>query len=447
LIEVLEIFMQQKNKLLINVKNLKVKAWYLLIIIFIFIGISLIFSFPDLFGLYFVPQKLFSENVYSFVKENKAICPWLEAPFPPFYYLVFGLYMKVISFFHLLPQYFFEVKICAVFEMILNPFFLFYAKLPYLLFHILSAWLFSKFVNKDRWNWFLFWLLNPILIFICFIHGQYDIIPVFFILLYQYFLEKGEEEKSALALGIGGALKHFPFLLLFPTMIYIFKTKKEKTLLYLGLVILPYVCSYLLLRGPHTSSVFLFSENYRLFDLGFSIGSQKVSIYLLFYFLISWFLFEKRNVNLFELKKTNVYIMLGFYVCVFWFGQWLSYLLPLLFLVFVSFPKLGRYLIVMNYLFFLYILVTFPGLFDSSLLKPIISGAVFHPLFIQISTSTPVKLIILPAFNSLFIWLGYLITPLKKSEGVGFTITINEIALHISPLIFYILALILFVSR
>jgi Gpi18-like mannosyltransferase len=94
--------------------------------------------------------------------------------------------------------------------------FLFVGKLPFFLFDFLSAFLLLHLFSDGKKALFAFklWLINPIVIAITYVYGQYDITVVFFLILSLYFLKKNKYEWSALALGIGAIFKFFTLALL-----------------------------------------------------------------------------------------------------------------------------------------------------------------------------------------------------------------------------------------
>ena len=101
---------------------------------------------------------------------------------------------------------------------------LFLAKVPYLVFDILSLIILWQFVKKkiiNKWA-FVLWTFNPVLLYNSYIFGHLDIIPIFFILSAFYLLTKSKISASVFLLGIAGAFKLYPFMLV-PLVILIFR--------------------------------------------------------------------------------------------------------------------------------------------------------------------------------------------------------------------------------
>lgn len=93
---------------------------------------------------------------------------------------------------------------------------LFLLKTPYFIFDFLTFWallpLFSEKTSQIRFT--IFWMLNPIGIFVTYIFGRYEIIPVFFIALSLQYFKKVKPEKAAIFLGIALVMKLYALLLI-----------------------------------------------------------------------------------------------------------------------------------------------------------------------------------------------------------------------------------------
>ncbi|MGI5826002.1 MAG: hypothetical protein ACOX50_01165 [Patescibacteria group bacterium] len=402
-----------------------------------FVFLMVCFSFPDLFALFYVPNWLTEGNVYSLVRVHKPDCLWLDATYPPLYYLTTGMYLKIIQFLGMLSSGIFSHNICPVMEILTNKQFLFWAKLPYLLFHFASAFVFSRFFGVKRKYWFLLWLLNPIVIFVSFIQGQFEIIPSFFLLLSLYFAKKENIYLSALFLGVGGAYKNFPFLLLIPFLIILCRRTYQK-LLFIIISMLPYLLSIQLFLNKDFLSALTFSENLKMLDLGIWIGSEKISIYIILYLVLIVFLIKEKKYNFEILIKYGFLFYLIYFLTTFWFPQRLLFLIPFLLLVIARKGNISRFLPLLYNLFFAYTLFLFPGLFDHSLLRPIFPEIVeVDYSFLQLSI---IKKIIFSAITGLLILFGYFM--LRKDED-RVDITKRNIVSGLAGLANYLLIVVL----
>jgi hypothetical protein len=93
---------------------------------------------------------------------------------------------------------------------------LFLLKLPYLIFD-LGCVITLSHIDPDRLKSkrsFLFWWLNPILIFAVYVFGRHEVIALFFIILSLFWIKRNRENWGFLALGVAIALRYYALLLL-----------------------------------------------------------------------------------------------------------------------------------------------------------------------------------------------------------------------------------------
>jgi len=334
------------------------------------------FSFPDLFAMYYVPNWVSQGkiNVYKLVEIKKDVCPWLSATWPPLYYYTIGAYLWLIKSLGLLENTLFTSSVCPVWSLILNHKFLFWAKFHFLILHFASAWVFSLLFKKRRDLWFVVWYANPVSIFVSFIEGQFEIIPTFFLLLFLYFVRTKRELLAFLALGLGGAYKHFPFLLAIPAIIILAKSLSQ-IFAFTAVMIVPYILTVLPVFSPEWFHSLFFSENFKMLTAGITVGGRyKISFYLLVYiFLVFKLFFEKKKERFGLLIKYMFLFSLIYFLFAFWSPQRLLFLLPSLLLVASRSKRIFRRLPLLYFFYFAYILFLYPGLFDQTLLRPLFS--------------------------------------------------------------------------
>lgn len=95
---------------------------------------------------------------------------------------------------------------------------LFWYKLPYLPFDIGVAFMIAAFFTDKRRKLLAFslWFLNPIAIYVTFMIGQLDLLPVFFTVLSALLLVKNKPYWSLFAIGIAASYKMYPLFLVIP---------------------------------------------------------------------------------------------------------------------------------------------------------------------------------------------------------------------------------------
>jgi hypothetical protein len=155
--------------------------------------------------------------------------------YPPFVYILLYPFLLIASRagfafrFYVFPITF---KAGMVTEMITSffgdPAFLVFWKLPLLVFDLLTGLLvysLTKELTKDTSKakkGFVLWFFNPFVLITSYVHGAFDVIAVFFILLGIYLLSNGKYLLSGVSFGFGGITKISPFLIAIPLSALIF---------------------------------------------------------------------------------------------------------------------------------------------------------------------------------------------------------------------------------
>ena len=420
----------------------KKKFYIILLLIIFFIIFMVSFSFPDLFALYFVPSKIFQYNVYSWVPTYTKTCLWVSATYPPLYYFTIGSYINIVSFFNLVNQSFFSSS-CPVWQMLVDKSFLFWSKFPFLLLHLASGILFANLFSKKKFYWFLFWVLNPIAIFVNFIEGQFDSFPTFFLLLAFFLAHKRKNYfLISLALGIGGAYKHYPFLLLIPFAI-ILEKNWLKRILFLSVSILPYIFFASFVYNKDYLVSLQFSQNFTMLQSGISFGNFHLSYYAILYVGVLITLFLDKHKNEYSLYKYSFLFSVLYFITSVWFVQRALFLIPSLLLITInSKNKTLRYILPVIYLeYFIYVLFMYPGLFDHTLLRPLFPAV--QTLNYSFISLPEIQNIISPFMEvTLSLFAG--IVFFSKQIHEEYPIRINDIITNIVPLVFYLFIIICF---
>ena len=131
--------------------------------------------------------------------------------------------------------------------------YLLYVKAPFIVFDMGIAVILSLIAQpKYRTKALLFWLFNPLSIWVSSAIGQYDIYLIFFLVLCWYFIQKDRLYLAALALGMGAATKSAPFLIL-PLLLGLTLNFREKIKM----------TSLSLLPSIITVTPYLFSASFR----------------------------------------------------------------------------------------------------------------------------------------------------------------------------------------
>jgi uridine kinase len=194
-----------------------------------------------------------------------------------------------------------------------NPFFtLFLYRIPVILadvyiFLILKHWLKENYCSRLIW----FYWMSPVLIYINYIHGQLDVIPIAFLFGSLFYLFRGKSLYSSILLGCALAVKTNTLIIL-PFFFLFLQSKK----LDLKNILLFFCCTFgifALINIPYiTDSAFLEmvfknQEQYKLFNAFISLNS--VAVYLIPASLLSLFV---RGILLKNYNRDIFMMFLGF---------------------------------------------------------------------------------------------------------------------------------------
>ena len=231
-------------------------------------------------------------------------------------------------------------------------------KLFLIVFEMGICYLVYRLTKNNTYLAFLY-ALNPVSIFISSYHGQFDAIPVFFILLAMVLLEKRREAAALSAYSFAILTKTWPILLLVP---FAETLRKKRYLLLIPLFPLLTTALYALLYRAPFMSIVSTVEGYRgtfgwwgigyLYKLITGIDTPHGTRFMRIIFFISFIVFSllirKRPIG-----TQILLLLLFFYSFTFAFApQYLLWVIPFLL---IERPKFWRQFILMTsaYVWFL----------------------------------------------------------------------------------------------
>lgn len=222
--------------------------------------------------------------------------------------------------------------------------YLFLMKLPYLFFDILLLTFLLKFFSKPKEQELAlkYWWLNPIVIYLPYIWGQFDIIPTCFMLMGVYFGTKGHGYKSALLFGIAASFKNYPLLLL-PFLAVIL----GKNLWHMAKIFVTGLLPFVLTTMPYWGHAFfrstvLFSwQSQKMLDFMWAIGGYD-GIYPFFigYTLIFLWTLYRYHRHAPHLATPMVITLLWYYATTNFHQQWFMWVVPYLVILAVKDARL-----------------------------------------------------------------------------------------------------------
>jgi hypothetical protein len=184
----------------------------------------------------------------------------------------------------------------------------------YLLFDVLTIWLWFLFFRKEhdkRRSAWLFWIFNPLVIYNAYVHGGYELIPTYFLVLSLYLTSRGKLHWASLWLGIAACYKNFPFFFLPPLIIIMVWSRRDRFKLILWGIV-PYILLILPYWGSFGSSINSYTEWY--FKVGYDLGfGAQIYIFLAFYAVLLWYLYQHKAHTFEDFWRACFAILLVYY--------------------------------------------------------------------------------------------------------------------------------------
>jgi hypothetical protein len=368
-----------------------IKSWYfpwLVLGIVLRILVAASTAHPDLWALFFAQQLFVFKNVFN-IYDYLAYLPETSKlvinygtnffTYPPLAYFFFGFlgliskpFLSLDNFSRLVASYPQIHDFSGLFQTLL----LF--KLPYLIFDLGIAFLLADFFQnkKKKRLAFLFWIFNPLSFYTSFMVGQFDVIPLFFSVLALNLSLRKKVSLSALSLGVGGALKMFPFLFL-PFLILISGKGFWGKIKLAILGVLPYFLTVVpFLASPVFRQVALFSsQSQKMLHMTLPVsGAEGIYIFVFLFTLLAIFAAYNRE------KVENLWwyflgVMLLFFSVTHYHPQWFLWLTP--FLIWELVENNFKHLSIALMLFFCWLITTL-------FFEPSLSYGLFNPLWPQL---------------------------------------------------------------
>jgi len=299
--------------------------------------------------------------------------------YPPLTYFTLGIFRALVSPFtdnNFIPWLWNNLDNVYEYKSLYQHLLLY--KLPYLFIDIGLAFVLSGLFSEQKLKTkaFSFWMFNPLTLYATFMMGQIDVLPTFFVVLSLYFAKKQKPGLSVISLGIGGAYKMYPLLLL-PLAAFYLSSKFWPRLKLIFLGIAPFILTILPYLGSSAfRNMVLFSpKSQKMLFMGFSVTAAEVVYPFILLLFILYFVvyYQKSRVSL--IGSYMAALLLIFSVSHFhpqWF-VWTS-------------PFLIWYLVEKNfYMWELVLLLFVSWLVLTFLFEPSLSFGLFNPLFPELS--------------------------------------------------------------
>ena len=285
--------------------------------------------------------------------------------YPPLTYDTLSFYLRSLPY--SLTQYLWDKPInglVAQFRWIDSPFVfrnLFVLKAWYLLPDFAIAFLLWRMLrgNLSRAQiGLLAWVFNPLVLYNGYFHGQFDLVPVFFVVLSLFFIRKEKPVWAAFWMGIGACYKIFPFAFLLPLALILDHTWRGRfKILLVGT--LPYLI-FLVPNIQRYAGVETYISN-SFFPAGYDLGSgSQVYFLLIFYAFLIWFLYHRQAQTFDDFWRACFAILLVYYQFSYFDLHYWVWIVPFAILYFVKYPKKAAPFFVVIGLFLIALLAPTP---------------------------------------------------------------------------------------
>jgi len=219
---------------------------------------------------------------------------------------------------------------------------LFLLKSPYLVFDFACAFLLLHILpdRKKGLLAFIFWMVNPVSIYVVYIFGRYETLHLFFILLSLYFIKKNRFSLALLILGIAVTIRIYPVMLVLPFAIILGRNFAKKVWLgFLGFV--PWIISQIpnvitksrLEFGIAAESPFSGIPFGLRWDL---LHFDAIYVFVVGYALVVLYSYYASDRSFQSLRRTGLALLLVFFALNYFHPQWFMWIAPLLVLELVE---------------------------------------------------------------------------------------------------------------
>ena len=207
---------------------------------------------------------------------------------------------------------------------------IFLYKLPYIFFDLGLGFMISNFFTDivKKKKALILWILNPVTLYATFMIGQFDILPVFFVVLSFLLVAKNKPYWAMLSLGIGGSYKIFPLLFILP-LAFVLTSNFKQRIKYIIAGFLPFILIILPFMGSSAfRQMVLFSpKSQKMLFMGFPVSGAEVLfpfviLLCLFYFYLYYFK------NKFEINNIFIFILLLIFSITHYHPQWFLWITP-----------------------------------------------------------------------------------------------------------------------
>jgi len=293
-----------------------------------------------------------------------------------------SVYPNHILHYPYLPFFLYLEALAMAIKKIIDP--IIFLKILFSLIDLLNVYL-VFLLSKKNIKTSLLYAVNPVSVLITNFHGQFDVVPLFFLLLGYYLFNKRRQTASLLALSFGIMVKTWPVLFIFPILK---RVEKKSWIILLAFFPVLSIGLYVVLFHSSPQDILSTVIDYRalfwsfglgkLFYLFVSINRPTINQFVSWVFLGAFLFFSLKN------NRKNILVeclrnLLFFYVFTISFAvQYFVWVIPFLLLI------RPRFYIALIVLITIFLILNFSPVGNPSLITAI--NLAVWLLFIKIFT-------------------------------------------------------------
>ena len=251
---------------------------------------------------------------------------------------------------------------------------LLFFKLPYLFVDVATGFLLASLFDKQnsKTKIFTLWMINPVTLYATFMMGQLDILPVFFVILSLCFVKQKKPYASLISLGVGGAYKMFPLLLIIPAALILKRELRQRIKL-----ILAGIAPFVLLSLPYLGSsafrtmVLFTPKSQKMLFMQFPVTAAEGIYPFVFILFLIYFWIYYRKISRDNLPFVYLSILLLLFSVTHYHPQWFLWVTPLL--IWQNVKTNHKYWLLTTTLFAIWLLITL-------MFEPSLSVGLFGPV-------------------------------------------------------------------
>jgi len=291
--------------------------------------------YPDLLSIYWRASTIAYEKLY-WVGQGQMVAHYLHALF---LWILRPLMPYFTSILHApLVGYGADWDVFTTFVNHPNVFrTLFLFKIPYLVFELGCAFLLLRIIPDEKKGLiaFIFWIINPIVIFSTYVAGRYEVISIFLILLSLWYARKNQMRRSLLFLGISTIVRWYPLILLPFFVVILGKRLWERLrLVFWGLLPLALMTIFLrsLGRPGAIQTLAQLSHGESLVGMSFYLAHlyDYVFVFVVAYTVLWLYTYLNTDYSFGDLCRSVLVVLLIFFATCFFHAHYFIWLIPLL---------------------------------------------------------------------------------------------------------------------